>query len=86
MLIHCSVDQVQSNFFGKGNTTSYQRVNYHTVSDTQGTWHTYSVDWNQDRIEWIIDGTTVRTLPYSNDLTVYGKNYPQTPMRLKVCR
>lgn len=79
-----SPNQVQSNFFGKGNTTSYQRVEYHNVDDTQNTFHTYTVDWNKDRIEWIIDGATVRTLTYSNDLTVYGKNYPQTPMRVKL--
>ena len=75
---------VQSNFFGKGNTTSYDRVEYIEVDSPQDTFHTYSVDWNSDRINWIIDGSTVRTLTFDNDLTVGGKNYPQTPMRIKL--
>ena len=75
---------VQSNFFGKGNTTSYNRVEYIEVDSPQDTFHTYSVDWNSDRINWIIDGSTVRTLTFDNDLTVGGKNYPQTPMRVKL--
>lgn len=76
--------QVQSNFFGKGNTTSYNRVQYINVDSPQTTFHTYSVDWNSDRIEWLIDGSVVRTLTYDNSLTVGGKNYPQTPMRIKL--
>lgn len=75
---------VQSNFFGKGNTTSYDRVQYLDVSTPQTTTHTYSVDWNSDRIEWIIDGNTVRTLERTDPLTNGGSNYPQTPMRIKV--
>ena len=57
--------QVQSNFYGKGNTTSYDRVVYHTVSTPQDTWHTYGVDWTSevrstDRLEsWF---------PYSDNL------------------
>ncbi|EME49281.1 glycoside hydrolase family 16 protein [Dothistroma septosporum NZE10] len=76
--------QVQSNFFGKGNTTNYNRVQYHNVADTQDTWHTYSIDWSKERIEYIIDGTTVRTLEYSSSLALDGQNYPQTPMQLKL--
>ncbi|EME88016.1 glycoside hydrolase family 16 protein [Pseudocercospora fijiensis CIRAD86] len=75
---------VQSNFYGKGNTTSYDRVIYHKVSDVQNTWHTYSVDWTKDKLDFLIDGSVVRTLKYSDPLAVYGKNYPQTPMQLKL--
>ena len=75
---------VQSNFFGKGNTTAYNRVQYIDVDSPQDTFHTYSVDWNSDRINWIIDGSIVRTLTFDNALTVGGKNYPQTPMRIKL--
>ncbi|KXS93817.1 hypothetical protein AC578_7348 [Pseudocercospora eumusae] len=75
---------VQSNFYGKGNTTSYDRVIYHQVSDVQNTWHTYSVDWTKEKLDFLIDGSVVRTLKYSDPLAVYGKNYPQTPMQLKL--
>lgn len=76
--------QVQSNFFGKGNTTAYDRVQYIPVSNPQQEFHTYTLDWNSDRLEYIIDGQLVRTLTYDDPLTVGGKNYPQTPMRLKL--
>lgn len=76
--------QAQTNFFGKGNTTSYDRGTYETVSTPQSTSHTYSIDWTSERIEWIIDGTTVRTLTYDDPLTLGGTNYPQTPMRVKL--
>lgn len=76
--------QVETNFFGKGNTTAYDRAVYYSVSTPQSSFHTYTVDWNSDRINWIIDGTIVRTLTYDDPLTVGGKNYPQTPMRLKL--
>ncbi|KAK5174478.1 uncharacterized protein LTR77_001558 [Saxophila tyrrhenica] len=76
--------QVQSNFFGKGNTTAYDRVEYIPVSNPQEEFHTYSIDWNSDRLNWIIDNKIVRTLTYDDPLTVGGKNYPQTPMRVKL--
>lgn len=86
MIDQCEAAEVRLTIkqFGKGNTTTYNRAQYHDVSDTQGTFHTYTVDWNKDRIEWLIDGSVVRTLTYSDSLTLGGQNYPQTPMRLKV--
>lgn len=75
---------VETNFFGKGNTTLYDRATYQDVASPQTQSHTYTIDWNADRIEWIIDGTTVRTVTADNSLTLYGKNYPQTPMQLKL--
>ncbi|KAK5130684.1 copper resistance protein [Meristemomyces frigidus] len=76
--------EVETNFFGKGNTTAYDRAIYYPVSTPQASFHTYTIDWTSERIEFIIDGTTVRTLAYTDPLTVGGTNYPQTPMRLKL--
>lgn len=80
---HACADSV-CQFFGKGNTTAYDRAVYYNVQTPQSTFHTYSVDWNSDRIEFIIDGTTVRTISSTDPLTLNGKNYPQTPMRVKL--
>lgn len=74
--------QVESNYFGKGNTTSYDRAIYHTVSTPQTTFHTYTIDWTKQYVKWSIDGTLVRTLNYADALS--GKNFPQTPMRVKL--
>jgi beta-glucanase (GH16 family) len=77
----------QSNFFGKGNTTSYDRGAHHPMPKAPGAvtgFHTYEIDWNKDAIKWSIDGTAVRTLPYTSPLTIGGQNYPQTPMKVKM--
>lgn len=72
--------QAQSNYFGKGQTTTYDRAAVHAVSDTQGTFHTYTVDWTSTQIVWQIDGTTVRVLEATNA----NGQYPQTPMQYKI--
>lgn len=76
--------QVQSNFFGKGDTSSYDRGGTHEVGTPIESYRTYSIDWTADRIVWAIDGATVRTLTYSDPLTHGGTRYPQTPMRVRM--
>ena len=73
-------DQVQSNYFGKGQTTTYNRGEFHDVSGTQADFITYTIDWTKDRIVWMADGTAVRTLTYADAET---NQYPQTPMQVK---
>lgn len=53
-----------------------------TVSTPEETFHTYSIDWTSERIEWLLDGEVVRTLEYAD--AVDGTNYPQTPMRIRI--
>lgn len=80
-----SIDySVQTDFFGKGNSTLGDREANATVSDPQDGFHTYTVDWTSERIEWLVDGTVERTLEYDDPTTVGGTNYPQTPMRVKL--
>lgn len=74
--------QTQTNYFGKGNTTTYDRAIWYPVASPQTTSHTYTVDWTAESITWAIDGTVVRTLPYA--AANGGQNYPQTPMRVRI--
>ncbi|KAJ5556672.1 hypothetical protein N7494_000587 [Penicillium frequentans] len=74
--------EIQTNYFGKGNTTSYDRGTTVPVSTPEETFHTYSIDWTSERIEWLLDGEVVRTLKYAD--AVDGANYPQTPMRIRI--
>lgn len=76
--------QVESNFFGKGNTTTYDRAIYHPVTDPIGTMTTYTIDWTADYVKWYIGSNLVRTLNYGDALALNGKNFPQTPMRTKM--
>ncbi|KXL44917.1 glycoside hydrolase family 16 protein [Acidomyces richmondensis BFW] len=73
-------NQAQTNYFGKGQTTTYDRGAAYAVTNPTGDWHTYSVIWTDEQIVWQIDGSTVRVLSI-NDA---NGQYPQTPMRLKI--
>jgi beta-glucanase (GH16 family) len=71
---------VESNYFGKGNTTLYNRAVYHTIQFApQEDFHNYTLHWTQEQTQWIVDGTVVRTLHYGD--ANGGANYPQTPMK-----
>lgn len=70
-------NQLQSNFFSKGNTTTYNRGEYHDMADPRADFHNYTLDWNEDTLSWYIDGTLVRTLSKDSP-----SGYPQTPMRI----
>ncbi|KAL1302012.1 hypothetical protein AAFC00_002462 [Neodothiora populina] len=73
---------VETNYFGKGNTTSYDRAIYYAVDNPQENFHNYTTTWTKEKIEWIIDGDIVRTLKYEDALD--GKNFPQTPMNVRL--
>ncbi|KAL9100782.1 MAG: hypothetical protein Q9163_003878 [Psora crenata] len=73
--------QVQTNYFGKGLTTSYNRGADHPDPGNQDGFKTYSIDWTADQIVWSIDGKNVRALSSS---TADQYPYPQTPMMIKV--
>jgi len=75
---------VQSNFFGKGNTTTYDRGGTHAVTDPVGTFQTYTIEWTKDQITWSIGTTAVRTLAFADPKALGGQNYPQTPMKVRM--
>ncbi|KAN0074080.1 Concanavalin A-like lectin/glucanase domain containing protein [Elaphomyces granulatus] len=74
-------NQVQTNYFGKGNTVTYDRSITYSAPNNHDAFHTYAVDWTADHVTWQIDGVTVRTL---TPQTADTNQYPQTPMRVKV--
>lgn len=76
--------QVQTNYFGKGDTTTYDRGAYHTVpgGTPQSDFHTYSIDWTKDYVRWSINGNQVRELLYADAKS--GTRFPQTPMQIKL--
>lgn len=74
--------QVQTNYFSKGDTTTYDRGGFSGVGTPQEEFHTYTIDWTAEKLDWIIDGTVVRTLTYAD--AKGGASYPQTPMQIKL--
>ncbi|KAH6703108.1 concanavalin A-like lectin/glucanase domain-containing protein [Leptodontidium sp. MPI-SDFR-AT-0119] len=74
---------VETNYFGKGNTTSFDRAIYHPMAtDPRETFHNYTIHWTSDKLEWYIDSELIRTLPYA--AANGGHNYPQTPMTVRL--
>ncbi|KAK3328891.1 glycoside hydrolase family 16 protein [Apodospora peruviana] len=71
--------EVQTNYFGKGQTAGYNRGQFNPAPNNQGEFITYTIDWTADRIIWSVGGTVVRTLNV-NDA---AGQYPQTPMQVK---
>ncbi|ORY11836.1 concanavalin A-like lectin/glucanase domain-containing protein [Clohesyomyces aquaticus] len=72
--------QVQTNYFGKGQTTTYNRGAFHPNAGNQAGFHKYTIEWTSSQVVWQIDGVTVRTLQPAN---AQGQ-YPQTPMMIKL--
>lgn len=77
------VQHAQSNYYSQG-VTVYTNEQNLTASDTESTVHEYCIDWQEDTLEWLVDGTSLRTL---NRDTTWNKtanrfDYPQTPSRI----
>ncbi|KAF2183446.1 glycoside hydrolase family 16 protein, partial [Zopfia rhizophila CBS 207.26] len=80
--IGTTTTNVQMNYFGKGNTTTYDRMIEGPVNNPQGGMHTYALNWTSESLTWIIDEKPVRTLKYGD--ANGGKNYPQTPSNIRI--
>ncbi|KAI0113373.1 glycoside hydrolase family 16 protein [Daldinia grandis] len=74
--------QVQTNYFGKGDTTTYDRGAYHDVANPQDTTYKYTIDWTKDYVRWFINDKQVRELKYAD--AKGGSRFPQTPMQIKL--
>ncbi|KAK4159103.1 glycoside hydrolase [Cladorrhinum sp. PSN259] len=74
--------QVQTNFFSKGCTDTYDRGGYSPVADPVNKFHTYTIKWTPEQLDWIIDGAVVRTLKNTGIEGCAG--YPQSPMQIKL--
>lgn len=72
--------EVQTNYFGKGDVTTYNRGAYNPAANNQGQFITYTVEWTESQIVWSVGGSTVRVL---TPATADTNQYPQTPMRVK---
>lgn len=67
--------EVQSNYFSKGDTTTYDRGGYHNMGgDPRADFHNYTLVWTEESLTWYVDGVNVRVLQSDNP-----EGYPQTP-------
>lgn len=74
----------ETNYYYHG-ITNYTNAKEYKTSDTYENYHTYGVDWHEDRLEWYLDEKLVRTL-YKNttyNSTTKKYQFPQTPSRIQ---
>lgn len=74
-------NNVQTNYFGKGLTTTYNRGAPAAAPGNHDGFKTYAIDWTADQIVWSVEGAPVRTL---TPAATNGYPYPQTPMMIKL--
>lgn len=74
-------DQVQTNYFGKGDTSTHNRGAIIDVSGTHDGFHTYSIEWTSSEMVWQVNGHTVRAVTPES---VQQGQYPQSPMNIRV--
>jgi hypothetical protein len=70
------------NYFGKGNTTTYDRMIPATIGNGMTDFHTYALNWTAESLTWLIDDAPIRTLNYAD--ANGGKNFPQTPSTVRI--
>jgi beta-glucanase (GH16 family) len=72
--------EVQTNYFGKGQTTTYNRGAFNPAANNQDEFITYTIEWTSTQITWSVGSTIVRVL---TPATADTGQYPQTPMQIK---
>lgn len=75
---------VQTNYFGKGITGSYDRgtsPQFHFNMSTS--FNTYTLDWTPDSLTWSVNGVVARSL-LKTQCDSGTHQYPQTPSRFQV--
>jgi beta-glucanase (GH16 family) len=91
-------DEIDYEFVGADLTTAQTNIywqalpyygnsgNISNLTDTFSDWHTYTVDWQPDQIQWSVDGNVGRTKTRAStwNSTSQLYNYPQTPARVQL--
>jgi beta-glucanase (GH16 family) len=72
--------EVQTNYFGKGDVTTYNRGAFNPAANNQNGFITYTVEWTEKQITWSVGNTIVRVL---TPATADANQYPQSPMQIK---
>ncbi|GMM49188.1 hypothetical protein DASB73_001460 [Starmerella bacillaris] len=80
-----NLTSAQTNYYWQGILDYENMIGATVSSDTNVDYHDYTIDWQEDKINWIIDGTTVRTLNKADtkNSTTGEYMFPQTPSRIQ---
>jgi len=76
----------QTNFYWNGIPNYTHSANITMEGNTFDDWHTYTIDWTPDQIQWSVDGQVGRTLLKTDtyNATTGNWEFPQTPSRIQL--
>jgi beta-glucanase (GH16 family) len=75
----------QSNYFWQGVIPATTAGGTHGgLTDTFSNYHEYTIDWQPDALNFLIDGKNVRTVKKSDTMVNGVANYPSTPARVQL--
>lgn len=79
------MDNAQANYYWQGHEDYRNMKECPVGSNTQEDYHEYTIDWQEDKIEWSIDGQVHRTLKKEDtkNETTGDYSFPQTPARIQ---
>ncbi|GAA5904155.1 uncharacterized protein JCM6883_002095 [Sporobolomyces salmoneus] len=75
-----NASETQTNYYWEGDVNNYENGGTAITRNRDTTFHIFGINWTPDRLDWTIDGRTVRTLLKSD--TTNGR-FPQTPSRVQ---
>ncbi|KAJ6557946.1 glycoside hydrolase family 16 protein [Mycena capillaripes] len=75
----------QSNYFWQGLVTQPNHgATADGITDTFANYHDYTIDWQPDTLNFLIDGKVVRTVKKSDTIVNGVAEYPTTPARIQL--
>ncbi|KAL2202353.1 hypothetical protein CC79DRAFT_182670 [Sarocladium strictum] len=80
------LETAQTNYYFQGITNYTNSENITDLSDSFKNWHDYEMRWTPDKIDWVVDGKTERTVErkYTFNATSNQYEFPQTPARVQL--
>ncbi|KAI9633273.1 concanavalin A-like lectin/glucanase domain-containing protein, partial [Dioszegia hungarica] len=82
-----ATSEAQTNiwFLGIANYTNTLGQKVEMGTNTAEGFHTYTLNWQPDYLQWLIDGRVVRTINRADTLSSSGRyEYPSTPSRIQL--
>ncbi|KAF9269699.1 glycoside hydrolase family 16 protein [Marasmius fiardii PR-910] len=81
-----AVTEAQTNFFWQGHVPNKTAGDTSKgLSDTFSNYHDYSIDWQPEELNFLIDGKVVRTVKKSDTVDSRGvSTYPSSPSRVQL--
>ncbi|KAL0069267.1 putative glycosidase CRH2 [Marasmius tenuissimus] len=78
--------EAQSNHFWQGHIPDRTAGDTHKgLTDTFANYHDYAIDWQEDHLDFVIDGQVVKTVKKSEAVDSRGvSTYPSTPSRVQL--